>query len=268
MMDQILSVPFSLTKTGVVSSYVKLEQVDIEFGKGIITKTKLMEGMSYSMFGGYPPAGDCGLEAEGGDVFFTAGIHAYYHPAGLAFTVGLTHGSLMGGMHRSLKLEERVQFKLTSSAQVRYGINHLVSIKWEGDTWDKYGKIVNNPKLVLEGNDLLATQPLYGVAVVTYYTLRAEYSAKITARKDVPENLFESVAYARWNGGVDMESVDAPTGASEDTLNGIQCYNRTGSTSVTGNDDDDVPVGSPKDITCDVDYCLLEKKDEDCGTSQ
>ena len=276
MINTSASASFSNSRSGgIQSAYVKLEQVEIKYGKGIVTKTKLVQGLSAAVFGGIPPQGDCGLEVEGGNTYFTVGIHAYYFPANLIFEARITHGFLSGGITKLVKLQERVKFKLSNTSQVRYGISNLVSIKWESPgnkqvVWDENGAQIPPPRLEINDNELTTAnfKKVYGVAVVTYYTRRKEYTARIYARGNVPENLFQSVAWARWDGGVDMEQLNSPTGASSDTLSGTACYNRTGSTDVTGKDDDDVPRPKGSDRTCDVNYCEFELVDENCGNSK
>lgn len=269
MVDQLVTASFSLSSGEVdLASYVTLEQEGFSSKVGTTSKVKLITELSTKLYGlSLPPSMQCGLDAVGGDVSFNTIVYAYFYPAGLSFEVGLTNGVLQKGITERKRVTERIKFDLTDTAQVRYGVYKLASLEWEGDTWDSKGRVISPPTLNLTGNTVKSSAEVKGVATVEYTTMRTKYSARVTRLVLATENIFDSVAWARWDGGVDLKELDSPTGASNDTLEGTTCDNRYGgSTEITGSgSDDSKPTVRSSDITCEPAYCELEGSKESCG---
>jgi len=258
-MEQVLGVQFGRRYESDGGGYVILEQAPYEPGVGYTTKLDLVEAVSNALYSTGGRSIECGLDPD--DWSMKTHVYAYPSSNTLSFFTGVTHGSVGGGVHETITVKEVLSFRLSDRSTLRYPPLGISSRQWQGDVYDGDGKRVAPPALTLDGRSMFASAVVYGQVLLTYRTFRRNYRVTIIPREDSVENVYQSVFYAVWPGGVAMEKIDPPPGAEEDYANGSNCGWRT-IVSTNGPDDKKKPpILDSEDKDFHVDYCTQERKD-------
>jgi len=226
-----------------------IEQAPWPKGTGRVSPLQIILAADAQLFGLEPPEIECGVEGDG----FTTAVYVYPYDPGLAYRCGVTHGSLAHPVRTTVTMRETVSFAMATEATLKYPLRELVSIDWLAEVWSAAGAVVANPALSVDGETVRSAAPIYGTAEVVYTTLRDSYGLQITARDDAVENVYQSVFWADWNGGVKLLVIEAPEGAEEDHEFQIECTG--GSVLQIPPDDPDQPPAPSKDRTITLDYC-------------
>jgi len=254
MKDQSVAILFANKRySGDTEDYVLLYQEPYDPGVGVTTTVDLVKGLSDALYGTDSSSFDvdCGIDEDWG---FNTGLYAYPSSPKLSFNVGLTHGYLAQGTIAYITVQEMVQFRLSATGTLKFPAVSIKKMSWYGDVYDIDGKNISGPKLIASGRVLSSDDVVYGTALVAYTVYRVLYGIRITPREDSVENVYQSVAYARWNGGVVMREIDAPTGADDDYSKDVNCGWRS-ITNISPEDPSDPPIVDTKDQEIFIDYC-------------
>jgi len=225
-----------------------LEQAPWPKGTGRVSKLQIILAAAASLFGLEPPEIDCGVDGDG---FHTA-VYAYPYDPGMAYRCGVTHGTLAKPVRAEVTIRDQVSFALATEAALKYPLRELVSIEWMAEVWSADGAVVANPALTVDSENVRSGAPIYGTAEVVYITLRDTHGLTVPPRDDAVENVFQSVFWAAWDGGVKLLEIEPPEGAEEDFAADIACTG--GSILQTPPDEPDLPEPT-RDRTITLDYC-------------
>jgi hypothetical protein len=225
-----------------------LEQKPYAKGVGRVSRLQIILAAAARMFGLEPPEIDCGIESDG---MHTA-VYAYPSDLSVHYDVGVTHGSLTETVREEVSIRELVSFSLTSTEQLKYPVKELESVTWMADVWGEDGAVVADPALDVSDGSVTTSAPIYGTAEVIYTTTRDTHGLRVGARQDAVENVFQSVFWAHWNGGVELLVIEPPEGAEEDYAFRIEC---TGGDVLDTPDDPSTPTAPSNDRTITLDYC-------------
>lgn len=261
-----LTAPFALpseTRTPVVALII--EQRPWPANTGILTNGGMVRHIIEALYGQIVPEDEdtgsspvnCGLDNLGRIV---SEVWVYPYTSGLWYQLQLSHGTLD---LEEMKVEpvrqvEVLNFKPGSSTlQTKYPVRAIESVRWLGEQHDADLNPIEPPDLSVTGvMEITTSVPVYGAASVIYQTERHVYPIIIPPREDAPENLYSSVAYAVYTGGLVWEPMTPPPGAEE-----YQGYgeNGCGYGSTSFPDDDDPPPAVPDNAQADreiiVDWC-------------
>ena len=251
-MEQTVGIQFGNRQSS-VNNYLILKQSDYPEGTGYATKLDIVTAISDALYTATLGYIDCGIDNGS----FTTTMFAYPSSEELQFFVGSTHGSIGDGVHQNITVKETISFKLSSEESVKYPVKEIVDVSWNGEIFDGNGKTTSAPSLSFSDRDIVADKVVYAQAIITYKTFRVAYSVTITPREDSVENVYQSVFYAVFDGGVTMEEVEPPPGAEDDYANGTTCGWRS-EVNIDGPSGLPVPYVDQKDRTIHVDYCSQE----------
>lgn len=240
----------SVVARPVVTGYVQLEQEEWSAGAGYVTRLDLVQALAEYLLDEEGADVDCGVV----DDCMTVNIFAYPSQPGLSFDLGATHGTLGAAMRSVVEVREAIAFSLDDAKSVSYPLHGLVGAEWATDVWGEGGEIVSSPAITVSGGEVQVAAPVYGTVYVTYTAVRYTYALTVPAREDSKGNVYQSVVWCRWNGGVKLLVVDAPDTAEENYEDGVIC---SGSNVSIDPDPDDQspPVVYGKDSTETLDYC-------------
>lgn len=217
---------------------------------GKVTRLTLIGAIAARLYGSDTPEVDCGVDVDG----FNTAVYVYAWDQDLAYDCGLTHGTMQPVMREEVEIREAVSFTLTTEAALKYPLRSLVSVEWLDDVWDGNGAVLARPSLSVDDNNVVSSQPIYGSAEVVYTVLRDTYPIHIFPRGDAAANVFQSVFWAAWDGGVKLCEIDSPPGAEEDYAADKDC--RGGIIIlITPADDPDLPPEPTRDREITLDYC-------------
>lgn len=250
-MEQSVGIQFSNSQSS-EGDYIILEQAEYPSGTGYTTKANIIGVISSYLYSFDTVTVDCGVE----DGTFTTTMYAYPSSEGLNFFTGLTYGTSGDGVHKTITVTETISFKLTNEEQVSYPIKEIVNVSWNGRVFDENGRTTNNPSLSFNGRTVTSDKTTYSQVEITYKTFRVSYKLTISAREDSVENVFQSVFYAVFDGGVVMKEVKAPDGAEDDYTNDTTC----GWRSIVNirDPEDEEPTISQNNKTEYISYCSQE----------
>ena len=226
-----------------------LEQMPWPKGVGRVSRLQIILAAAARLFGLDPPEIDCGVNGDG---FHTA-VYVYPYDPDLAYGFGVTHGSLSTPIRALVIKREYAVFKLSDEATLEYPLQELVSVDWPDEVWSGDGSVIPGPDLSVDGQAVRSTKKVRGTALVVYKTLRITHGLQITAREDVVENVYQSVFWANWDGGVKLLPIEPPEGAEEDYQFKIECTG--GDVLDLPPDDPDAPPAPSIDRTITLDYC-------------
>lgn len=232
-----------------------LEQEDWDPGVGYITKLQLVNFLDARFYGGTDYNVECDIE----DGSFLTVINAYPYQPSLAYSIGVTHGQFQEYKVSSPEEQEIVTFSQTSTTLARYPVHSFLDYEWQGKVWDPYGNEITPPTLNILSDNITfdCGTPVVGTVKVVYKTLKHSRLLRVTAREDEVENVYSSVVWANWHGGVELLVVAAPNGAEDDYSNDEDCSDRTFPTvEITPPDpSDSIPDAGPVFETTEIDYC-------------
>ncbi len=247
-----LTTQFSLTSS--TSLGLILEQAEWD-GIGKVTKLDLVKAMNTMLFGTVNNNEiNCGVDGEGK---YISGLYVYPFNMNLAYDIGITHGELGIKLVQEVHVRELVKFSLTKEQSAKYPVHSLTSYEWGADCWDGEGNVVTRPSISVDGQKILISNKVYGTVIIEYKTYRHARTLKVPPRENESINIYDSYAWARWNGGVELLKLEPPEGAEENYMFDIDCLGG-GRGTVTPRDPPDRPTDSPEFKTVMIDYCTQQ----------
>lgn len=256
------------TSVQAIQDFVQLEQEEWKADSNTPTKGALANFMSSVLYGSVIEAFNCNVDSS---FKFEKFIYAYPDPNNLQYSVGLTHGFYTKGVREQLTIEETISLSFNTEVTLRYppsgnvtisslpAIGSLVGSKFR----DSEGNIVPMPTFNTSGKTVIASKPVYGAIKASYKTYKHTYLVFIPVREDSVENRFQSVFYARWAGGANLEAIKVPNNADSDYEAGLDCKSRSlvnGGGSVVQSGGYEPPKGYSVETTKRVDYCSQAEK--------
>ncbi len=228
-----------------------LEQAPWAGGVGVVTKLDLVHALSSALYGDPENEIDCGMDGD----CYLSGLFVYPFNPSLSYQIGITHGELGESITQDVEVRELVSFKLDTEATVKYPIQQLISAEWGAETWDSEGGVTSDPSIFVDGQQVVLSKKVYGTVIVIYKTIRHARTLRVPPREESVENVFDSYAWARWDGGVEMEKLDPPENAEEAYFSESNCIwgGRWGD--VIPPDDPGEPYGDGYGEDYDIDYC-------------
>lgn len=227
-----------------------LEQQPWDPTTGLVTRLDLVQALSARLFDTTQATVDCGLDGSG----FDATVFVYPYDPALVYEIGVTHGALDSPSRVDLEVREAVSFSLDTGQGLKYPLQQLIGWEWAGEVWSESGVVIPAPAVTVDGQEVKVAEKIYGTLYVRYRTLRYVYNLRIEARESSPENVFSSVVWARWSGGVRLLIIDRPKNAEENYQNSTDC--RGGSiVIIEPGPDDPPPVADPVNRTITKNYC-------------
>jgi len=251
-----------------------LEQEVWSGGTGILTKLDLVKTLSAALYGTENELGDvkCGVDEEGN---YKSGLYVYSYVPGLAYDIGITNSvdGLGTPIFQEVEVRELISFSLENKKSTKYPIHSVISAEWGADTWDSSGAVTSSPAISVDGNEVKLSKKVYGTVILTYRTARDAYRLRVPPRinpipvdydsdklldllkSDAAEHIYDSYAWARWNGGVKLLKLEPPPGAGEAFLLNSPCLN-TGIGRVNPDDrPEHPPIARAEYETVLIDYC-------------
>jgi len=185
--------------------YVKLVEGEIEKEiTGLLTKFQAVQFMSKLLFGGTPPQEKC-YTSELKKI-----VYAYPSRNGMSFRMGISRGTIVGGIIERYKITELVQVNLEVLDYADNYPGSTVKSIWEGDLYTE------------DGEDLITedtTIPAYGTQKVTYEGWRWVYNVTITVDESLAEDSIQCLVYAVWDSGVTGLEISVPSAFEEQDCN-------------------------------------------------
>lgn len=256
-METSTSISFSADDSSTDGDYVMLVQDSYSSTTGVVSTINIIKSIANNLYdSGNDIDVDCGLI----DDAITVVINAYPSDKDLSYSFGVTHGTIKSTVIKKELVTEYVTFGLQTTATIDYPVQSLVDLCWRGDLWDADGNDVDDPDLDIDGRTLSTPVALYGTARVKYWTWREQLTITINPRSQVGSGVYDSVAYAQWDGGVVLQTLTTPT-AAEENYNSDQDCGWTYSYSIK-----DVSTPAPTEVDTEdseefIDYCTQEEID-------
>lgn len=148
----------------------------------------------------------CG-ENQDGSIDVT--INVFKTPDNLSYNLVSNNGTFGDPVTSDIEKTELVQFHLEDSKNLGHTISEIVSIDWEGDTYDGDGNAVYPAIPVADGTYLVTSQAVYGSCRVTYKTFGDTYVLNVPKRED-GEGFTATVLAFYGDGQVETLNVDFP----------------------------------------------------------
>jgi len=243
-MRQSLSATFSLP-SAIPGPGIIMEQATSAAGR--VTRLDLVKSLSGRLYGGHGPQIDCGFR----DGRFMIALLVF--PSEQTYQVGVTHGHLDQPIISAPAVEESLQFTLTDSATTKYPVRELISLDPLADCWDENGAPIQPPPITWDGTTVTLARKIYGSLLITYRTIRHTMALLIPPR-DGSENIYQSVAWAAWNGGAKLLDLKVP---SERYADDSGCAWRLTDRWIVNFPDDEIrpPTTDGVSNTVEIDYC-------------
>jgi hypothetical protein len=102
-------------------------------------------------------------------------INVFKTPDNLEYVLVSNNGTFGDPVTSDIEKTELIQFQLESSKDLGHNITGIISIAWEGDTYDVNGSVVYPTIPVASGTHLVTNQAVYGSCRVTYKTFGDTY---------------------------------------------------------------------------------------------
>ncbi len=248
-------------RTLVLGGSVQLEQKPWDHSIGIVTMLDVIEALAGVILDdGSEAFVDCGM--AGDNSRFEAIIYAYPSPSNLTYNVGMTNGVFAKAGRGVVSVTETKAFSLSTEASMGYPVHHFVSARWVGAVYTEDGSIATSPGWTVDGQKVTIDQAVYGTLELKYAAMRDVFKVTVTARQTAPENIFQSVLYAHWDGGVRLLNVSAPENAEDGYLTNIDCSGNGDGDGYSGglivispDPDPSVPTPDPKNKEITLNYC-------------
>jgi hypothetical protein len=185
-------------------------------------------------------------------------LYVYPLVEDLAFELHLSRGTLSGAIREDYVETESVFFKLTDSKKLKYPGRDIVHTEWLTSPLDSKGADVNATLSVSNGY-AYSDVAVYGTAIIKYNVTRYSYSVVVEPRAEADENLYNSVAYAVYQGGVVHKVLDPPPN-SESYDGDAGCIGGVSINGSVSQDEDDLPEDLHRNANrvIVVDYCAQE----------
>ncbi len=244
------TVTFKTSRRAIVEALI-MEQAPWSGGTGVVTKLDFVKAVASTLYGDPENEIDCGMDGD----CYSSGLFIYPFDVSLPYQVDITHGELGELIIQDVEVREIINFSLDTERSTRYPIQSLVSYEWYSDTYDVNGAITSDPVISIENNTISTSKKVYGAVVISYMTLRHARTLLVPPREESVENVFDSYAWARWNGGVKMLKLKPPTGAEDAYFNQQNCVwgGRFGTIIPPDEPGDPYISGSGEDIN--IEYC-------------
>ena len=147
----------------------------------------------------------CGVGQDGS---ITATIYVFKNPSDLSYNLVATWGSFADDpITESTVKEESVSFNLEDSVDLRYDVESVESLEWEGDVYDVSGSVIHPDTPILEGTSLVTNQKVYGSARIKYKVFGDTWLLNIPRREDAESNEYQSTVLAFY-GDNQVETLD------------------------------------------------------------
>ncbi len=181
-------------------------------------------------------------------------VHVYPLDLGRDYRAHLSWGTLGEHVVEEYIMQESINFAGARQAPLKYPARKVISLRWQGQVFDQHLDPIPPPSLRTSGGGIQSAEEAYGTVLVSYETVRHNYTVRIGRRENAEENKYSSVFYAVHDGGVDHLVLSEPPAA--DDLEGDCASGGGGSVSIEGPD-----PGSPNypepggDRETVYDYC-------------
>jgi hypothetical protein len=238
------------------SDYILIEQEPWPSDMGRTSVLQGIQGIYASIFGSLFPDPNCG-----GLNGFDTPIYLFPSRSSLNFTFALSHGEFVPCISETLTREEVVQCGLQDSANIEYPPASAVSLSWIGKCYDENGNELGKPTVTVSGRKLSFSEKVYGSIRARYQVYRKTYNCRIEERDDSIENNFESVAYARWDGGIVWLEINPPSGYDAtlgDCGNGVYGQDSGGTTAICAPAGSKYPSAARANRVTKIEYCSQE----------
>ena len=238
------------------NAWLLLEQQEYSNNIGKVTMLDIIQALSGKILATSDVADvDCGINSI--EHSFATIVHAYPYPESLAYHVGITHGNFAMIGRTVVQVTQTLSFSLDTTTSLKYPVKQVISTQWLSDVYAVDGSKIAKPVVTRQGQDITIESPVYGTLVVVYTTMRDVYRLSIKARLTAVQNVYQSVFYGYYDGGIKLLEVDPPENAEENYGNGIDCTGVSGSGSTFFDDggDEDEPTVDAKNIEVTLDYC-------------
>lgn len=244
------SVGVSFSSSASTSLGLILEQEEWEDGVGVVTKEYIVKHIASLLgYGSTPPTIECGVNSLG---YYESAIIAYPYDADLVYDIGISHGYMADNptIYRET-ITQSVDFSHSKTQALDYPVHEEGSLTWLMGPWDYEGNDVDPTELAFSGNTATTTTKVYGTAAAVYETIAHRYSITVPARGAV-ENKYESVVWARWDGGYTYEELTSPDNAEDAEDQEVTCYDTV---SISSDDPFTAPYADDSNETVEIDYC-------------
>lgn len=240
--------------------YLLIKQKDYEDNAGVVTMldiTKVLEKL-LELTSASSSSVNCGMN-EDGKSFYTT-VYVYPYPETLVYAHDVTNGIATSAGSNIVTETEELNFSLSTEVALKYPVHSVISSKWvDDDIFYSNGDVAYKPAITIKGNKATTVKQVYGVMEVVYKTKRDSYDVLISARPTASENVFQSVFYARFDGGIEVESLTPPPNAEENYAAGVTCgdasYIGGSNVTVIPPEEGGTPTIEPDNIVEYLDYC-------------
>lgn len=233
---------------------VILKQEEYSIGTGKITQIDIINAIYDYFFATDTFDVDCGVE----DGVVKTIVLAYPSREDLIFDFGVTNGEITSIVKSTPTVNETINFKGDSESTVSLPIHEFDSVEWLTDPYNMDGEQVGMATPSRSGDTFKTAENIWGSAEVTYQTTVYSHYIELTAL-DTVDNVFESTAWTRWDGGGKLLEITEPDGATEDYLNDVSCIYGSIVNIEPPPDDPVPPKAYPEDEIKYIDYCTQEE---------
>lgn len=246
-----LVISFGAPVSPELDDFVLLEQEAWDPYVNYLTKAGVIGFLNARLFQAAPVQENC----SAADGSYAKTIYAYPSPAGLAYRLGCSHGSLGPREISILDYTEAIQCNLQTELTLKYPPLSITSYDWVGDAYDETGTIIQRPAVTIRETALTLAMPVYGTLLVTYQVMQHRTQVEVTPRDGALENRLTSFAFAVWSGGNTAMELEPPDGAEEGVCGSSITYGSVHFTTGDPGVPDSVP---PENETISIDYCTME----------
>jgi len=252
MPNQSITINFSPESEVTSSAYGHCPSVleQAAYDGAYVTKIDLIKALEENLFNGPANVIDCSLNSAGE---YTSVLQLFSGSHGIS-SVGVTNGVTGAGVTQSVEVTESVQFSLDTEQSLKYPVSNIKSFDWQGDVYDQNGTTVPEPSISVEGDVIVVSEKVFGTVIVVYMTIRETAVLTVYPRTDSAGTVYDSVAWAIKDCGVELLILDPPPTAEHDFANNINCWGGQGKLTIEGPDDRE-PTADAVDIDIKIDYC-------------
>lgn len=174
---------------------------------------------------------DCGVNADGS---INTVFYAYIYDDSRPFRIETTNGTIvLTAIESSYAVTELLTFSSANTLELQYPCNHVQSFVWKNTVLDSGNNKVYNVTHDTDKFSVTLSEKVYGVAEITYLTRRNVYQLRSTQIPDATENIFDSVVYAYYDGGVEWLEITMPEGSDNFADPETECGYHAGSAAVS-----------------------------------
>lgn len=138
----------------------------------------------------YEIAVDCGMAGDE----LVVPVFVYPLINNLQYDLYSSYGELSERYSETLEItDELVQFRLSASESTKYPARSIKSLSWVLQCLDINGNEVDNPDLIIDGENLSTGVKVYGTAKVSYTCERHSYVLTAPRREEALDNNYSGV---------------------------------------------------------------------------